>query len=105
MTSKKLLKVINMYEINESGCQVLHVELQKIYYFFGWILLPPKFKQNSLVPSWLCRTLPRKGIFSSKGDWDVTDMDITYFSLSHASFLLSCATRVACGQQLKEGQK
>lgn len=51
ITYKKLLKLINMYEINESGCQVLHVVIQKIYFFFSWILLPPKFKQNSLVQS------------------------------------------------------
>lgn len=33
MTSKKLLKLINMYEINESVCQVLHEEIQKIHFF------------------------------------------------------------------------
>lgn len=44
MTSKKLLKLINMYEINDSGCQTVHEEIQKIYFFSSWILLPPKVK-------------------------------------------------------------
>lgn len=33
MTYKKLLKLINMYEINESGCQVFHAVIQKISFF------------------------------------------------------------------------
>lgn len=66
---QKLLKLINMYEINDSGCQVLHVDIQKNYFFFSWMLLPLKFKQNSLF----CSMIPRKGIFSSQGDWDVTE--------------------------------
>lgn len=74
ITCKKLLKLINMYEINESGCQVLHEEIQKgrsfgfFFFFFSWIPLPPKVKQNSWVWSWLCHTVLRKGV-PSEGGW------------------------------------
>jgi len=104
MTSKKLLKLINMHEINESGCQVLHEEIQKYYFFFSWILLPPKAKQNSWIWSWLCSTVPRNRTLSSKGDWDVVEVDATYCS-SYRSNTCSAVTFVVCGQQLKQGHQ
>lgn len=51
-------------------------DTKDLLFLFSAGLLPPKFKQNSLVQSWFCSMVPRKGIFSSQGGWDVTELNI-----------------------------
>lgn len=62
MTSKKLLKFINMYEINESVKYSMK-RYKRLFFFSNWILLPPIVKQIHVLSHNSAAESPGKGPF------------------------------------------